>query len=339
MRPAVASRPTRVDTLPGMIRREFLTALPALLLGGCRKNGAPRKRRLSIAAGLTGGVYYVYGGGLAKVASESVPGLEVTAEATSGSIDNLKFIHAGKADIGFTLSDTLDDAIKGQGAFRELGPLRLRSLAVLYANLTQVVAFEGSGIRSLGDLKGRVVSVGAPGSGTETIALRVLETAGIDPQSGIRRQGLGVSTSADALKDGKLDAFFWSSGVPAGALLDLAATPGKKMTLLENASTLPELRRRYGALYDSGTIPKATYPGLEADVAVVAVANVLAVSETLDESLAYELTRALFAKQKELAAIHPEAGRLSLASAVLGSPAPFHPGAIRYYKEQGAWPQ
>ncbi len=320
-----------------MIRREFLTALP--LLSACRQNAAPRKRRLSIAAGLTGGVYYVYGGGIAKVASQSVPGLEVTAEATSGSIDNLKFIHAGKADVGFTLADTLDEAIKGQGAFRELGPLKLRSLAVLYANLTQVVAFEGSGIRTLNDLKGRVVSVGAPGSGTETIAVRVLEATGIDPQTGIRRQGLGVSTSADALKDGKLDAFFWSSGVPAGALLDLAATPGKQMSLLENASTLPELQRRFGALYASGMIPKGTYPGLQADVAVVAVFNVLVVSETLDEALAYELTRTLFAKQSELAAIHPEAGRLSLATAVAESPAPFHPGAIRFYKEKAAWPR
>jgi TRAP transporter TAXI family solute receptor len=322
-----------------MIRRQFLTALPPLLLASCGKNRAPRKRRLSIAAGLTGGVYYVYGGGIAKVVSESVPGLEVTAEATSGSIDNLKFIHAGKADIGFTLADTLDDAIKGQGAFRETGPLKIRSLAVLYPNLTQLVAFAGSGIRALGDLKGKVVSVGAAGSGTETIAVRILEAAGIDPQSGIRRQGLGVSTSADALKDGKLDAFFWSSGVPAGALLDLAATPGKQMTLLENASTLPELQRRFGALYTAGTIPKATYPGLAGDVPVVAVANALAVSEALDETLAYELTRTLFAKQTELTAIHPEAGRLSLASAVAGSPAPFHPGAIRFYREKGAWPQ
>jgi TRAP transporter TAXI family solute receptor len=339
MRPAVASRGTRVDTLPAMIRREFLTALPPVLLAGCGKNRAARKHRLSIAAGLTGGVYYVYGGGIAKVASESIPGLEVTAEATSGSIDNLKFIHAGKADIGFTLADTLDDAIKGQGAFREMGALKIRSLAVLYANLTQVVAFSGNGMRTLGDLRGRVVSVGAPGSGTETVAVRVLEAAGVDPQTGIRRQGLGVSTSADALKDGKLDAFFWSSGVPAGALLDLAATPGKQMMLLENASTLPELQRRFGTLYAAGTIPKTAYPGLEADVAVVAVSNVLVVSEALDETFAYELTRMLFVKQAELAAIHPEAGRLSLASAVAGSPAPFHPGAIRFYKEKGAWPQ
>jgi TRAP transporter TAXI family solute receptor len=334
----LASRGERADTSLRMrvTRRDCLTAF-ALLGAACSRAGQPRKRRLSIAAGLTGGVYYVYGGGIAKVVSETLPDVEVTAEATSGSIDNLKFVGSGKADIGFTMADTLDDAVKGQGAFRENGPGKLRTLAALIDNFTHVATFAGSGLRGLADLKGRVVSVGAPGSGTETIALRILEAAGIDPAAGIRRQGLGVNASVDALKDGKLDAFFWSSGVPAGSILDLAATPGQRLALLPNDSVLPELQRRFAGLYSLGSIPRETYPGLDADVPVVTVKSLLAVSESMDEELAYRLTRTLFEKQKALEAIHPEARHLGLEAATQGSTAPFHAGAIRYYKERGAW--
>jgi hypothetical protein len=228
--------------------------------------------------------------------------------------------------------------VKGQGAFRDGGPARLRALAALIDNFTHVATFAGLGLASLADLRGRVVSVGAPGSGTETIALRILEAAGIDPQRDIRRQGLGVNASVDALKDGKLDAFFWSSGVPAGSILDLAATPGRRLLLLPNHAVLPELERRFGELYAAGSIPREAYAGLEADVPVVAVKSLLAVSESMDEELAYRLTRTLFERREDLVAIHPEARHLTLEQAVKGSPAPFHPGAIRYYQEKGAWP-
>lgn len=317
-------------------RRDCLTAL-ALVPAACVRVDRTRKRRLSIAAGLTGGVYYVYGGGIAKVVSETLPDVEVTAEATSGSIDNLKFLQSGKADLGFTMADTLDEAVRRQGAFRDSGATRLLALAALIDNFTHLATFADSGLRSLMDLNGRVVSVGAPGSGTETLAVRILSAAGIDPETGIRRQGLGVNASVDALKDGKLDAFFWSSGVPAGSILDLAATPGRRLALLPSDSVLPELGRRYGALYYLGSIPKQTYPGVESDVPVVMVKSLLAVSEAMEDELAYRLTRTLFEKKKDLEAIHPEARHLSLEEAVKGSPAPFHPGAIRYYEEKGAW--
>lgn len=316
-------------------RREVIALGLAALVGGCAR-GTPRKRRLSIAAGLTGGVYYPYGGGIAKLASESLPGVEVTAEATSGSVDNLKFLHGGKADVAFTLADTLDEAVRGGGPFEDTGPVRARALASLYDNFTHVVAL-GDAIRALADLAGKLVSVGAPGSGTETIAVRILRAAGIDPDGGIRRQGLGVGASVDALKDGKLDAFFWSGGVPTGSLLDLAATPGRRMALLPCDATLAELQRRHGSLYGGGVIPGGSYPGIAADVPVVTVTNVLVVAEAMDEQLAHGLTRTLFERKAELAAIHPEARHLSLGRAVAGSPAPFHPGAIRYYREQGAW--
>jgi TRAP transporter TAXI family solute receptor len=295
--------------------------------------------RLSIATGNTGGVYYPYGGGLARVISQSVPRVDATAEVTAASVDNLKLIQLGKADIAFVLTDTLDDAIHGRGPFAKM-PVKARTLAVLYPNYTQVATVEGKGINRLADLRGRVVSTGSPGSGTEVIAFRVLRAAGIDPDKDIRRQGLTVNASVDALKDGKIDAFFWSGGLPTASLLDLASTIGITAKLLPNDEVLPKLQEQFTpGLYFRLVIPKGTYPGVNYDSGSVGVANALVVKDTMTDELAYELTNVLFDRQPDLAAIHPEAKKLNVDTAVHGSPAPFHPGAIRYYQERGAWKQ
>ena len=298
------------------------------------------KRRISVATGGTGGVYYVYGGGLAKVIGEGVPNVEATAEVTSASVDNLKFLRDGKADLAFTLADSLDDAAKGTAAFKEFGKVPAQALAALYTNFTHAVTLADKGIARVSDLKGKVVSTGAAGSGTEVIAFRVLEAAGINPQTDIQKQGLGAAPSVEALKDGKIDAFFWSGGLPTAAVLDLANTPRLKLVLLPNEDILPALQKQYGAaLYYRATVPRATYPGLDGDVPVVGVTNLLVVNEKMTEGTAYDLTKVLFDKQPELAAIHPEAKNLSLQKAIEGSPVPFHKGAIRYYREQKVWKQ
>ena len=294
--------------------------------------------RLSIATGNTGGVYYPYGGGLAKVISESLPGVEATAEVTNASVDNLKLLQGGKVDVAFTLADTLDDAVKGRDAFEGGGAVPARTLAVLYSNYTHLVTLGGKGITRLGDLRGKVVSTGSPGSGTEVIALRILRAAGIDPGRDLRRQSLSVNASVDAIKDGKLDAFFWSGGLPTGSVLDLASTMGLTAVLLANDDVLTSLRAAHGdALYSRLVIPAGAYPGTTADIPVVGVANVLVVGAAMSDQLAYDLTRVLFEKRGDLAAIHPEASKLSPESAVQESPAPFHPGAIRFYQERGVW--
>jgi TRAP transporter TAXI family solute receptor len=186
-------------------------------------------------------------------------------------------------------------------------------------------------------LKGRTVSTGAPGSGTEIVALRALEAMGLEPKRDLVTQGLGAAQSVDALKDGKLHAFFWTGGLPTAAVLDLANTPGIEARLIATDVALPQMRARYGeSTYYPLVIPKATY-GTREDVRVVGIANILAVSEKMDEALAHDITRLLFEKQPELVAIHPQAHDLSLATAVAGSPIPFHPGAIRFYTEKGAW--
>ena len=224
--------------------------------------------RLSIATGGTGGVYYPYGGGIAKVISDDLVDVEATAEVTAGTVDNLKFIANQSADVAFALADSLDDVYAGRGAFAEFGAVPARAIAVLYDNYNHVVTNDGSGIESLEDLEGRVVSTGAPGSGTEVSAFRILAAAGVDYDAGLRRQSLGAAQSVDALKDGKIEAFFWSGGIPTGSLLDLATTPGLTIRLIATDALL------------------STYPGMTDDVRTVAVANVLVVHESMDVDVA-----------------------------------------------------
>lgn len=293
-------------------------------------------RYLSIATGDTGGVYYAYGGGLAKAISEHVPGVRATAESTAASVDNLKLIRAGKADVAFTLADTAADALKGQGPFADGGPVPARALAVLYYNYLHLVTLEGSGVNTLSDTRGRVVSTGLAGSGTEITVRRVLSAIGVDPDRDVTRRSIGPTQGADALKDGKLDALFWSGGLPTPAFLDLAHSLNVRMRLIPTADALDALRRSHGDLYSRLEIPPGTYRGVDAAVPVVGVANLLVVRADMPEELAYQLTRVLFERQADLAAVHPEARKLSLETATRGSPLEFHPGAARYYRGKGS---
>ena len=200
-----------------------------------------------------------------------------------------------------------------------------------------VVTTASSGIRQFADLRGRLVSTGSPGSGTEVLALRMLRAAGLDPDRDVRRQGLGATESADALKDGKIEAFFWGGGVPTPALQDLSHTPGMAIRLIPSGQIVPALQKEFGGVYFEAGVPAGVYPGVTETVSMVASHNVLVVNAAMDESLAYDIVRTMFEQRQELGDIHPEARKLSLETAVSASPAPFHPGAIRYYREKGAW--
>ncbi len=323
-------------------RRAFLTASIALFIACdprefARRHGA--RLRLSVATGPTGGVYYVYGGGVAKVISAHVPNVEATAEVTSASVDNLKLLRDGKVDLAFTLATTVADAAAGRGAFATFGRVPAVALAVLYTQYTHLVTLERTGIARLADVRGRVVALGGPGSGSEDIALRILRAGAIDPVRDIRAQGLGINAAVDALRDGKIDAFFWSSGLPAGALLDLASTPGRAMRLVPNHEVLDALQRDHGSgLYLRADIPAGAYPGLDHPVATVGTNTLLVVDRGMPEQLAYDITRTLFDHRSELVAIHPEAENLTMQSAAAGAPISYHPGAERAYREAGEWP-
>jgi TRAP transporter TAXI family solute receptor len=295
------------------------------------------KRRLSIATGGTGGVFYPYGGGIAKVITEHLDNVEATAEVTAASVDNLKFLQQGTSDLAFTMADMAQDAMMARDAFSGFGAVKVRTLAVLYSSYSHLVARADDGISAIADLRGRVVSTGAAGSGTTVIAHRMLQAAGLNPSRDIREQSLGVAQSVDALKDGKIDAFFFNGGLPTASILDLVNTPGVKARFIPTDGSLPRLEQRFGpSLYYREIIPKATYD-TEADIPVVAVANLLVASEDMPEGLAHDITQVLFDQQSELAAIHPQARTLSLSTALTGSPIPFHPGAVRFYRERNVW--
>ena len=313
-------------------------ALLLLVCASCADRGHSNARFLSIATGGTGGVYYPYGGGLAKVLNENLPGVRATAEVTAASVDNLKLIRDGRADIAFVLADTLADAVAGRGAFAGR-PVPAASLAVLHSNYMHIVTTAASGITTIADLRGKTVSTGAPGSGTEVIAFRVLRAAGLDPDRDVTRQALGATESAGALKDGKIAAFVWTGGLPTAAIQDLAHSQGMTIRLISSGDVLPALQRDYGELYFPLAIPAGAYPGVDQPVTVVGIANVLVVNRAMANDLAHDITRVLFEKKSELAAIHPEAAQLSLERGAAGSPAPYHPGALKYYAEQKAGQQ
>jgi TRAP transporter TAXI family solute receptor len=312
-----------------------VAAAAAALGGACgRGNRSPAIQRLSIATGGTGGVYYVYGGALARALSRRLAGVEATAEVTSASVENLRFVARRSADLAFTLADTAADAARGRGRFE--APLPLRALAVLYPNVTHIVAREEAGIAAVADLRGRRVSLGSPGSGTEVIAERVLRAAGIDPGTDVVRERLGVGESADALRDGRIDAFFWSGGLPTAAVLELASAPRTRIRLLSDAALVDRLVEEHGKLYFTIAVPEGLYPGT-AGVRASAVSNLLVAHEQMPEELAYGIVKALFEAKADLAAVHPAARELDAGRAAAGAPLAYHPGAVRYYREVGAW--
>ena len=316
------------------MRRLFIFAVISLLVFSFSSAWAQKTVRLSIATGGTGGVYYPLGGGMANVISKYIPYTEATAEVTTASVDNCRLLGAGKGELALIMADTGWDAYQGKAQFKEKIPLR--TVAVLYPNNMHIVTMEGKGIEKVTDLKGKRVSTGAPGSGTEVMALRVIEAFGLDPTKDMTRDKLGVSESAGALKDRKIDAFFWVGGLPTAAVTDFGATPGIKIILIGHVDAVPKMRETYGPIYVKGVIPAKTYPGQAVDVPIAVVWNLLVCHEKMKGDLVYDIVKTLFDHKPELIASHREASSLALEhQAGGGSPIPVHPGAIRYYAEKG----
>lgn len=292
------------------------------------------KTRLSIATGGTGGVYYPLGGGMAALISKHIPNTEATAEVTTASADNVKLLHGNRVGMAFTLPDTAWDGYSGQ--LKGLNEkANIRALMALYSNFMHIVAIDGSGIKSVADLKGKRVSTGAPGSGTEIKGLRVMEAYGLTPKDLKTQERLGAAESAGALKDRKIDAFIWDGGLPTAAILDVAATPGIKIHLVPHGDAVSKMVAKYGPLYFVGNVPKGIYKGVDEEVPVAAVTNLLIVNEKISDELAYQITKVILEHTADLVAVHKAATDINLKNATVGSPIPFHPGALRYYKEKG----
>src|ERR671936_807254 len=290
-------------------------------------------QNISIATGGTGGVYYPLGGGMAAVLSKYVPGIQATAEVTGGSVANLQLINTGKPYIGMTMADATLDAYKGEDKFKGK-PVPVRTLLVMYPNRMHVVTVEGAGINTLKDLKGKRVSTGSGGSATEVMAFRVIEAAGLDKDRDMKRERLGVAESVNALKDRKIDAFFWVGGLPTAAVTDLGATPNVKIKLIDHADMVDKMNAKHNNLYSTGVIPAKTYPGQDKDNAIAVVQNILVANTKMTDKNAYAIVKTFIEKRDELAAVHAEARNITLENqSMKNSPIPWHPGAVKYLTE------
>jgi TRAP transporter TAXI family solute receptor len=288
---------------------------------------------LSIASGNTGGVYYPLAGGLAALLTRHIPGWQVTAEVTGGSVDNLRLVGAGRADLAFVMADAAWDAYTGRDKFQGK-PLPVRTLMVLYPNRMHVVTVDGTGITSMEQLKGKRVSVGAPGSATELMGSRVLAALGLG--DAVRRERLGINDSVNAMKDRKIDAFLWAGGLPTAGVMDLAATPGTRVRLLDHGQAVEAMNRAHGPLYVKSRVPPRTYSGQDKEVSIAIVWNLLVASTSMPDDMAYKIVKMLVERRPEMVAVHKEAEGFAVSNqAAGGSPIPFHPGAARYYAEQG----
>jgi TRAP transporter TAXI family solute receptor len=290
---------------------------------------------IAIATGGTGGVYYPLGGGMANVLSKYVPGVQATARVTGGSVDNLRLIHTGQSEVGMVMVDAALDALKGEDKFKG-SPVAVRTLMVLYPNRMHVVSIEGTGVTSMASIKGKRVSTGSPGSATEVMAFRVIEGAGLNRDKDMRRERLGVAESVNALKDRRIDAFFWVGGLPTAAVTDLGATPGVKIVMVDHAEVVEAMNAKYGGIYSSGVIPAKTYPGQTKDNAIAVVQNILVANASMPDKIAYAIVKTFIEHQKELIAVHAEAESIMLDNQIrANSPIPWHPGAEAYFKERG----
>jgi TRAP transporter TAXI family solute receptor len=317
----------------GMFGRKCLAAAAGLLL--VAGAAVAQQKAIAIGTGGTGGVYYPLGGGLANVLSKNLPGLQATAEVTGGSVDNLKLIGSGQSELGFSMADAALDALNGEDKFKS-GKIPVRTLMVLYPNRMHVVTIDGTGIEKMSDLKGKRVSTGSPGSATEVMAFRVMEAAGLDKDKDMRRERLGVAESVNAIKDRKIDAFFWVGGLPTAAVTDLGATPGVKIKLIDHADVVGKMNAKYGSLYAASIIPAKTYPGQDQDNPIAVVWNILVSNDKLPDDLAYTIVKTIFDKKADLIAVHREADAIDYKSQVKeNSPVPWHPGALKYFAEHG----
>jgi len=311
----------------------FLTAAIAAFCTGLATTALAQN--ISIGTGGTGGVYYPMGGGIAAALSKYVPGMQATAEVTGGSVDNLRLIGTGKPYIGLSMVDAAQDAYKGEQKFAG-NKVPLRTLMILYPNRMHVVTVEGTGVTKITDLKGKRVSTGSPGSATEVMAFRIIEAAGLDKDKDMTRERLGVAESVNAIKDRKIDAFFWVGGLPTAAVTDLAATPGTTIKMIDHADLVPAMNKKWGNLYVEDAIPKATYSGMAADNKQATVMNILVANENMDEKTAYNIVKTIFEKRDDLIAVHKEAANFKLENQkASATPVPFHPGALKYFAEKG----
>jgi TRAP transporter TAXI family solute receptor len=318
-------------------RREFVlggTTAALAGLGASLPLPAAAQAQFSIATGTTGGVYYPLGGAMANILTKKVSGWAVTAEATAGSVANMHMIRDGKAQMALTQCDTAYDAIKGLDKFKDK-PVESRTLCVVYPNLVHFVTMEGTGINKLGDIKGKRISTSAPVSGSEVMALRMLDELGLKV-SDIKRERLAPAESTNAMKDGKLDGYFFNGGPPVAAITDLAATQGVRIKLIPTADLVDALNKKYGPVFAKSEIKAKSYPNQDAAVPTIAIWNILVVPASMKDDQAYSIVKTLWEAHPDLLATHKATVDMTPENQKqANSSVPFHPAALKFFAEKG----
>lgn len=314
-------------------RRSFLVlSATAAGLAACGEDTPPapwHDGRLYIGTGNTTGVYYLLGGAFADLITRNITGFEARAEPTNASVENIRRLASADMQMGFTQADAAADAVVGRAAF-EGKPQKVTALARLYVNIMQAVVRIDPKIKTVQDLRGRRVSTGSPGSGTEAFAMRILDAAGLNPDQDVARKALSLGQTTVGMKDGSLDAFFFAGGLPTPGIADLMATAPGRFAFLPLEDLLGPVNGRYGNPYTKETIPKAAY-GAAVDTGTLAAPNLLLATPDMPADLAFQLTRLLFTHQADLEAAHPEGRNIRRETAKDTGSVPLHPGAIRFY--------
>jgi TRAP transporter TAXI family solute receptor len=288
---------------------------------------------VNVLTGGTSGVYYPLGVALGNAIGKTMPAVKTSVQATKASVENLNLLQAGRGEIAFTLGDSLSDAWKGNEEAGFKAPLKkLRGIAAIYPNYIQVVARADAGIKSLADLKGKKISVGAPKSGTELNARAVLHAAGIDYKDFAKVEYLPFGESVELMKNRQIDVTLQSAGLGVSSLRDLAASVPIVVVPIPEAV----IKKINDPAYIQAVIPANTYNGQSADVSTAAVQNFLVTHEGVSNDVAYGMTKALWTNLPELVAAHAAAKAIDIKHALQAMPVPLHPGAEKYYKEVGA---
>jgi uncharacterized protein len=287
--------------------------------------------KLILATGGTAGTYYPFGGAMARIWNTKIPGMNVTAQTTGASAENIRLVNKKEAELALVQSDTLDAAYTAKAPFTE-AIKSMSTIAVIYPEIIQVVVRADSPIKSIADLKGKKVGVGAPGSGTEANFRQLMDIYGLAKED-VNSQYLSFSESAEAFKDRHIDAFIVTAGIPNAAIMDISTQHAVRIINIP-ADMAAKLVGKYPFLA-AAKVPANTYKNLAQDTATVAVNAVLIVGNYVSEDVVYNMTKALFDNQAELASAHAKGKELNLQYAVQGVSIPFHPGALKYYKEKG----
>lgn len=314
------------------MKKSFISAAAAFGIALALSSCAPANKNFILATGGTSGTYYPFGGAIANIWNTKIEGMNVTAQATGASAENLRLISKAEAEFAIVQNDVMDYAYNGKEMFEGNKLENLASIGTLYPEVIQIAASKASGIKTVYDLKGKRVSIGDAGSGVEFNAKQILEGYGLTFDD-IKKNNLSFKESAEGIQNGTLDACFITAGVPNAALQELAFTAGLVLIPVDGAEA-DAICKKYG-YYTKTVIPGATYKGTDEGTAALAIKATLAVSAKLDEATVYEMTKALFENLEDLGNAHAKGKEVSAAAAVTGVSVPFHAGALKYYKELG----